>query len=276
MKGPAVRGFEGMGEDWVRVRDAARNETLRPGDDGARSVAARWEQLVQYVCLHLSQELGVDVSQLKPRGKTTRDRVQEAIRRLADDGVLERSVRVPDAVAPIRIEANLRTKRVTTSVEIDAPKDLKRPQAKINWIIRQLREAPGDLRIDVRFASSRQTSSALLDECRENPAALLNADDPKRDPRSFTLARWQSMGTKAGLGPGSFVAETRRQTTDFYRDLVQNLKPPQPTPPKIRESKVDQPTAVDSGQKASESDAHRRHDEDLEDLAEVAGLAEFD
>jgi hypothetical protein len=31
-------GFEGLGQDWVRVRESARNETLRPSDAEAK----RW------------------------------------------------------------------------------------------------------------------------------------------------------------------------------------------------------------------------------------------
>ena len=42
------------------------------------------------------------------------------------------------------------------------------------------------------------------------------------------------MGQKRGKAEGSFVRETRAQTFDFYRDLVQNLKPWQARAPKLR------------------------------------------
>ncbi len=269
-------GFEGMGEDWVRVRESARNETLRAGDSGTQSVAARWEQLVQYVCLHLSQELGVDVKQVKKRGKGARERLQEATKQLAEAGVLGRSIRVPDAIAPVGLEANLKTRRVTTSVELDAPKDLKRPQAKINWLLKQLRDAPGDLRIEVRFASSRLTSSELLSECREDPGCLLSAEDPKRVPRAFVLARSLPMGTKAGLGKGSFVAETRRQVTNFYRELVQDLRPPQPKAPKLpTKEEEQQPPDVEGVSPGSEADARKGQNADLQDLAVIGGDEEL-
>ena len=44
------------------------------------------------------------------------------------------------------------------------------------------------------------------------------------------------MGSKRGKAEGSFVRETREQTFDFYRDLVQNLKVWQARPPKLREA----------------------------------------
>jgi hypothetical protein len=51
-------GFEDMGENWVGVRKAARDGTLRAGDVAVRDVAERWEQFTNYLSLSLSQELG--------------------------------------------------------------------------------------------------------------------------------------------------------------------------------------------------------------------------
>jgi hypothetical protein len=48
------------------------------------------------------------------------------------------------------------------------------------------------------------------------------------------------MGQKRGKAEGSFVRETRSQTFDFYRDLVQNLKPWQARAPKLREAPSDE------------------------------------
>jgi hypothetical protein len=227
-------GFEGMGQEWVRVREDARNETLRASDSEARTICSRWEQFAEYLCLHLSQELGVDVAHQRPRGAGPDERTTAATKRLAEDGVLDCSIRVPDAVGPIGVEANLRTRRLTTTVEIQAPKE-GRPKTRVNWLLRQLKDAPGDLRIDVRLSRVRSTQSALLRDCRDEPQRLLLEDDPKREPRSFMLALSTPMGKKGGRMEGSFIAETKRQTTEFYRDLVQGLMPPQTKAPKIRE-----------------------------------------
>lgn len=177
-------GFEGMGREWVRVRDNARNETLRASDPETQTIAARWEQFVEYLCLNLSQELGVDVKHQRSRGKDPEDRVVNVAKRLAGDGVLGCSIRVPDAVGPIGIEADLRTRRVSTTVEVPAPKD-GRPKTRVNWMLRQLKDAPDGLRVEVRFANVGTTRSELLGDCREEPEKLLLRDDPKREPRSL-------------------------------------------------------------------------------------------
>jgi hypothetical protein len=217
-------GFEGMGSDWARLRDAARNGTLRASDEETATIAARWEQLVEYLCLNLSQELGVIVSRVRPRGKGPAERLEDAVRLLASEGVLRSSLRVPKAVGPIALAADLRSRQLTTSVELEAPRDVKRPTARINWLLRQLKDAPDALRIDVRFPHMREGRSELPGTCRESADLLLAPGDPKRVPSSFVLAMSRPMGRKTGRGPGSFTGETCAQATGFYRDLVQDLR----------------------------------------------------
>jgi hypothetical protein len=234
-------GFQDMGDKWVSVRNAAAARTLRPADPEAREIAERWEQFVEYLCLGLGQDLGREVKAVRARKQTAGARLDALVKSLAEFGTLETAVRVPDAVGPISVEADLRTRRVTTSVAVEAPAE-KRPKTRVTWMLRQLRDAPRDLRIDVRFANTKETTSALLGEASEYPERLLSATDPKRDPRSFQIALSRQMGTKRGKGERSFVRETRQQTVDFYRDLVQDLRAWQPTAPKLPAEPKDVPS----------------------------------
>jgi hypothetical protein len=229
-------GFTDMGTEWVKVRDGARAGTLRVADKEVRSVAERWDQFGQYLALGLSQDLGRDVTMARPRRQTYEQRVDALVRSLADAGVMDTSVRVPDTVAPLAITADLRTRQVHTSVTIDAPKE-GRPGARINWLLRQLKDAPDSLRIEARFAGARETSSVLLAEAREYPQRLLSATDPKRAPRAFMLTLSRPLGTKRGKAKGSFIHDTRVQAFEFYRELVQNLKAWQAKPPKLRDER---------------------------------------
>jgi hypothetical protein len=262
-------GFEGMGTEWVRVRDGARNGTLGAGGPEATAIAARWEQLIEYLCLNLSQDLGVIVRRQRPHNKSAIDRLNDATRLLADEGILRSSFRVPQAVGPIDIEANLRSGQLITSVAIDAPKDLKRSTSRINWLLRQLKEAPDSLRIDVRFARMRERRSELLGVCRGEPACLLLASDPKREPYSFVLASTQAIGRKGGRGQGTFAGETCRQAMSFYRDLVQDLRPPQPKAPQLADE-----TAAPPATTKSESQVRQEHVTSLRGIAELIHYTE--
>ncbi len=226
-------GFEDMGENWVTVSKAAHDGTLRPGDAAARDVAERWEQFANYLALSLSQELGAIVTSHHPRKQTTTARLDQIVKSLADSGELHSILRIPDAVGPLEIRTDLRARQTVTGVVIDAPREggLK---SRFTWLLRQLKDAPDDLRVEAAFPNARVTTAASLGEVRGDPKALYYPPDPKREPRSFVLARSRPMGQKRGRSEGSFVRETSAQAVEFYRDLVQNLKPWPAPPPKLR------------------------------------------
>jgi hypothetical protein len=233
-------GFEDMGDRWVRVRDSARQGTLRSSDPEVRVIAERWEHFLDYLALGLSQDLGRDVVPVRARRQTTQARVDAVVQHLAMNATLESSLRVPDAIAPLDLLADLRARQLTLSVRVDAPTE-GRATSRINWILRFVADAPDDLRIEAAFANSRETTSPLLREAREFPQRLLHPSDPKREPRSFVIAMTRPMGLKRGKVAGSFVRETRRQVLEFYGMVVQDLKPWQPKPPQLRATAGDVP-----------------------------------
>lgn len=249
-------GFQDMGESWVRVREGARHGTLRASDMDVRVVADRWEQFIDYLALGLSQDLGKEVDPVRRKKETAAERIDVAVKTIAATGELVAGVRVPDAIGAVALTANLRTRQVTTTVTVDAPRE-GRPQSRINWILKQLANAPSDVRVTVGFANTRETTSLLLSEAREYPQRLLSPTDPKREPRTFELAVNRALGLKTGKGQGSFIRETRRQVIDFYAEIVQNLKAWQAPAPKLQ---VDEP-ASDTYSREREVPAFNASDE---------------
>jgi hypothetical protein len=233
-------GFEDMGERWVKVREAARQGTLRANDPEVRVIAQRWEHFLDYLALGLSQDLGREVTPVRPRKQTTAERVDGLVQQLATTAQLTGGLRVPDAIAPLDVRVDLRARQVTTSVRVDGP-STGRPLTRVQWMLRQLREAPGDLRVDAAFANTRDTTSLLLAEAQEFPERALFGPDKRRDPRAFVIAMSRPMGAKRGKVKGSFVRETRRQVLDFYGTVVQDLKPWQPKPPQLKQQDEEVP-----------------------------------
>ncbi len=231
-------GFEDMGEDWVAVRAAGRDGTLRLSDSGARGVAERWDQFASALALSLSQELGANVQPQRPRRQTTPERIDEIVKVLVEASELSTTLRIPDAIGPLTVRADLRSQQTLTSVSIEAPKDGS-ARGRFGWLTRQLKEAPGDLRLEAAFPNARSTTTATLDQMRENPKALEYEQDPKRPPRAFVLTRCEAMGKKRGRAEGSFVRETSSQVISFYSELIQDLKPWQAPAPKVHSSQPD-------------------------------------
>jgi hypothetical protein len=225
-------GFDDMGDKWVAVRDGAREQTLKASDPGVKDVASRWEQFVEYLCLGLTQDLGRVVTAAWPRGLDQAGRRDIHVRSLVDAGRLVASIRVPNAAGPIDLEADLRGRRFRTSVVLGAPKE-GRPQTRINWLLRQVADANDDLLIEVRYPSQKEPTSCSVKEARSKPERLLYVHDPKRDPWTFRLTASQDLGMKRGRIAGSFIQQSRSQTNEFYRSIVQGLRAWAPTAPKL-------------------------------------------
>jgi hypothetical protein len=225
--------FEDMGEEWVTVRNAVEAGTLRVNDRPAAKVVARWDQLIRYSALRLGRELGVEVQPVFARGSAG-ERAQAHVRSLAEQGVVAGQLKIPGAVAPILVEADFRAQRINLSVQVDAPRE-GRALTRINWITRQLRDAPDALRLDTLVVGGRSVAtSELLRDVREDPQALLV--DQKRELRAFRLVHSVPMGSKRGTGRGSFIGSVSTGLDSFYGSVVQGLKGWSPSAPKLRPS----------------------------------------
>lgn len=221
--------FSDMGAAWVPVREAVAAGTLRVRDKGLPEVVSRWEQLLRFVALRLGRELGANVQVVTGRGEPGKRLAQQA-KSLVENGTLTGSLRIPGAAADLEIVADVRAARVIASAEIAAPKE-GRPQTRVNWLVRQLDDAPGGLRIDGLFAGTRTSTSELLRVVRENPSVLL--DPAKRDFRAFRVAAASAMGTKRGTGRASFIDSVLAAVDGFYEAVLQRVRPWTPRAPQL-------------------------------------------
>jgi hypothetical protein len=206
-------------------------------------VAGRWDQLIRFAALRMGRQLGIEVQPALSR-KDLADPLQRAqglIDTLVKTGAFDGGLRIPNAVGPVQITADIRASRITAYVDIPAPGE-GRGTTRINWLVRQLKDASDGVRIDACALHSRAGTSALLKAVRDKPEVLI--EDPKRELRTFRIALSAPMGTKRGEGRGSFITSVLDLLDEFYRSVVQNLKPWTAGPPKLRPEPTE---AVDAG-----------------------------
>lgn len=220
--------FQDMGENWARVRDAARERSLRLPDAGVEEVVTLWDQFMQFLCLQLGKDLGVTVRQVFPRKQDASSRKLTLSRQLVDVGRLDGTLRVPRAAGDISIMADLRGRTVTVSMDVLAPTD-RRSSARVTWLVRQLDAAPGDVRVEA-IAKGGTSTVHQLDSVREDPRTLAPKD---KELRSFRLSLMGEMGLKRSGVQGSFIAETTDLALRFYRQVAQHIKPWSPSPAKL-------------------------------------------
>ncbi|GAA2497692.1 stress response protein [Winogradskya humida] len=235
--------FEDMGRAWVPTREAINAGTLRSGDASATEVAGRFDALVRFACLKLGRRLGIEVVPSLSR-KDLADpgaRTQGLATQLITTGTMTGGLKIPGAVGPLLVTADLRAGRITCQVDVDAPKE-GRPATRVNWLIRQLKNAPDSLRLEAFAMHSRGAGNAeLLRVVRESPTAIIG--DPAKELRAFRVAQLSAAGTKRGTGRGSFIDSFIAAIDDFYENVLQNLKPWMSAPPRLRS--LDEPVLVE-------------------------------
>jgi hypothetical protein len=231
-----VLELEDMGASWVGVRNAITTGTLRPADKGLAEVAGRLDALLRYAGLLLGRQLGTDVVPVLPRRAAADPalRNQQVIATLVAGGAFAGSIRIPNTVGALEVTVDLRANSVTCHVDVDAPRDGRRPTTHVNWLLKQLQRAPDTVRVESYAAHARGPGAAeLLRDVRTNPALLLA--DPKKELRSFRVALSSKLGTKRGSERGSFIKSVLDAVDRFYADVLQELKAWTAAPPRLRD-----------------------------------------
>lgn len=227
--------LDDMGIHWVSVREAVTAGTLRAADKSAPEVVARFDALIRYLSLRLGRQLGTDVLPILSRKEQAEPglRTQALLHSLASTGELSGAIRIPHAIAPIHIVADLRAARLTCYVDVEAPRE-GRSTTRVNWLLRQLKSAPDSTRLEAFTVHARGAGAAeLLGKVRQDSSVLVA--DPKREMRMFRVAMSAPMGVKRGRGRGAFIDSVLELVDTFYGDVVQHLKAWSAAPPRMRE-----------------------------------------
>ncbi len=224
--------LESMGPSWIKVKDGARENTLRKTDPDVAALAARWDDLIRYLGLELTKDLGRSVTQVLGREeRTPSERLAVLKDSLADNGRLYAELQVPDVAGRLEVMADLRSRQVIVSTRIDAPKD-GRSRGRVSWLLRQLQNAPDNLTLEARVARSQTSLAAPLAQVRENPELLY--PEQGKEIRQFVLSLTRNMGLKKDASKGSFIDSVVSTTKDHYADVLQNLRAWKATPPKLK------------------------------------------
>lgn len=216
--------FTDMGSDWVTIRDAVAAGTLRPTDKGLAEVVSRWDQLLRFAALRLGRELGAEVQVVLSRKESADPslRAKDHATSLATRGRLTGVLRIPDAVAPLEIVADVHAGKVTVSIDVPAPKE-GRATTRVNWLVRQVKDAHSGIRIDAFAGNVRTSTSELLGTVREDPSKLIA--DPTKELRILRVAATSVLGTKRSAGRGSFIDSVLAAIDGFCNSVVQQVRP---------------------------------------------------
>jgi hypothetical protein len=225
--------FDDMGPNWVGVRDAVVDGTMTASDKRLPEIIHNYESLIRFVSLKLSARLGVTVSEVAPRRAKDDPKkyLAESIHEFIATKTLSGTVRIPEAASDLTIVADLRAAQVLCSVEVAAPRD-GRNLTRVNWLLRQLKDAPPNLRIEVFTKHGCVADAvALCATAIQSPATLM--PESAREITSFKLVSVVKMGSKRGNGAGSFIASVVSAVEESYARVLQPIRPWSAKAPKL-------------------------------------------
>jgi hypothetical protein len=226
--------FDGMGSGWTAVRDGSRQQTLRKTDGAVISTVARWDDLVRYLGLSLTTELGREVKQvLPPAERTPLARRQALIDSLVSSGRLFADLQVPNVAGLLTVVADLRSRQILVSTAIDAPRE-GTSRGRVSWLLRQLPGAPDGLKVEARIAHRSTPLAAQLSAVREDPSVIY--PESGKEIRGFGLSLSSNMGAKRDAGRGSFVESVLTASETFYGEVLQKLRSWKAAPPKLKKA----------------------------------------
>jgi hypothetical protein len=204
-------------------------------------VAGRFDALLRYAGLRLGRRLGTEVTSALTRRDLSdpAQRTQALVNDLTANGAMSGGIRIPGAVGTLHVTADLRAGQVISHVDVEAPRE-GRPTTRVNWLVRQLKDTPDSIRVEAFTTHARGAGAAeLLRTVRADPTVLIK--DPTKELRRFRIAQSTPAGTKRGTGRGAFIDSVLNSVDTFYEQVIQNLKPWLPAPPRMRPADNVQP-----------------------------------
>ena len=246
-----ISGFGKMNKEWKDVVATVRNGgSLAKTASEVEATVSSWHQEERDLCLIMARHLGTPVGvRLERKHKDAPlERIKDDSQKLAQDMRLTGSLQIPGAAANLDVSADLQTRTIACSMELDAPKDKLQTKARVNWLLRQLSKSEdSNIHIRAKWPSSAPDTMETLTQLRENPVALQTAN-PKLAPRAFEVFMVKDLAGKFS-GGRSFIEHLENLVPEFYDEVGQHLRAWRPAPPKPRSEArtTDEPVALNAG-----------------------------
>ena len=230
-----VMRFDRMDAGWKdMVTSVVAGARLFKTSEVVVDTVANWHQECRDLALKLAELVSTNVTIRLPRAHRLdpRRRIADEVESLCQDSKLQVEFDVPDAAAPIMVEADLPTRSVQVYMNLKAPEDRKSVRARTNWLLRQIaRSDPKDLHVKAIWPGRRIHTQEPLKTLRENPDAL-NTTGKAIAPQAYEVRLVRDAGARFA-GAKTFIDELEASVLRFYTEVGQRLKRWQPAAPKV-------------------------------------------
>lgn len=234
-----IEKFTQMASGWRDIVQSVTNgvRLLKSAPEVEEAVSS-WFSEERDLCLQMSRHVGTPVAARMPREheRSADQRLRDGIGNLTKTPLLKSSLRVPDCAADIEIYADLMRKTVSVSMSLRAPQDRKSTKARLNWLLRMLREDDPRLFIKAHWAGKAASTMKEVALLRDEPEAI-QTNNPDLVPHTFEVVLLENLG-KRFSGRKTFIEDVERIVPEYYDLVAVNLRAwhaPPPKPVKVQD-----------------------------------------
>lgn len=234
-----VSAFTKMDNGWREVCDRVQQGApLQSIENDVKEAIGSWQQLLKYLSLKLSiaTASAVELIVEKKYQSNPELKLTESVNSVIKDNSLSASLSIPNAAAPITLTADFTRRTLSISMSLQAPQDIKRPTAAINWLTRQLKDLKekDSFIVRVHWPKRIPITIASLAMADENPDILIPANS-KDIPKLIEVAIVVDLAGRF-RGSKTFVDESEAGLKYFYKKIGQQLTKWQPKAPTIKKA----------------------------------------
>ena len=229
-----------MGAGWKEVcTDVQQGTTLLKNSSSVEGAVSSWQQLLRYLEIQLSVAISkpVALSLTRTNAKDPERNFASNIDNLIKDHCLRAEFDIPNAAGKLTVSADILRRTINFSMRVDAPKDISRPTASINWLTRQLKSADKlDHLVRVYWPKRIPMTSAPLEQLFEDPS-LIVSNGTSEIPSALEVVFVVDLAGKF-KGAKTFVEEISSALPRFYKNIGQSLSRWVPKAPKVKDPEV--------------------------------------
>ena len=233
--GSGVRPFDEMNQEWRALVHGVRDDQkFRKSSPEIENAVASWHQEERDVCLMLSRHIGERVDVRIPRKHQADSdlRHRDICASLIESQKLRSSFIIPNAANDLEVAADLQRRTISCSMNLDAPKDRKRTTARINWLLRQLRNVEeSGVTVRALWSGREAQTQTALSEIKVD-SKCLESERADAVLKSFEIVIINDLAGRFS-GRRTFIEDLERLIPEFYDRIGQHLRPWIPPPPPI-------------------------------------------
>lgn len=228
-----IERFTQMAPGWKDIVQAVTNgaKLAKSASDVEEGVLS-WFSEERDLCLYMSRHVGrqVSVKMKLQHVRSAEERLQDGIAELIATNSLKSSLQVPDCASDIEICSDLKGKTVSASMSVGAPLDRKSTKARLNWLLRMLKEDDPRIFIKAHWPGKAPFTMKEISILRNEPEAI-QAKNTSLVPYRFEVVLIENLG-KRFFGRKTFIEDLERIVPDFYDRVGVKLRAWQARPPK--------------------------------------------